>query len=70
MAETEGSAMEDETNFTTNVTSAADTEGEPEEDLCRTGGTGIPSLAFVWVLKVRHRPDNGKLQNMPPTSCY
>ena len=44
MAETEESAMEDENNITSNVTSDADTVAEPQEDLCRKGGTGIPSF--------------------------
>ena len=51
MVETEESAMEDENNVTTNITSDSDTEAEPQEDLCRKGGTGIPSFGFVLGLK-------------------
>ena len=43
--------MEDENNVTSNVTSDADTEAEPQEDLCRTGGTRIPSFGFGLGLK-------------------
>ena len=47
MAEMEESAMENKNNVTSNVTSDADTEAEPQEDLCRKGATGIPSFGFV-----------------------
>ena len=46
MAEMEESAIEDENNITSNVTSDAHTEAEPQEDLCRKGGTRIPSFGF------------------------
>ena len=46
MAETEESAVEDENNLTSNVTSDVATEAEPQQDLCRKGGTGIPSFGF------------------------
>ena len=38
--------MEDENNLTSNVTSDAGTEAEPQEDLCQKGGTRIPSFGF------------------------
>ena len=47
----EESAMEDENNVMSNVTSDADTEAEPQEDLCRKGGTGIPWFGFGLGLK-------------------
>ena len=34
MVEMEETTMEDENNVTSNVTSDADTEAEPQEDLC------------------------------------
>ena len=46
MAETEESAMEDKTVRTSNVTSDADTEAEPQDDLRWKVGTGIPSFDF------------------------
>ena len=51
MAETEESAMEDKNNVTTNVTSDADMEADPQEDSCLKGGTRIPSFGFVLGLK-------------------
>ena len=39
--------MEDENNVTSNVTSGADTEAEPQKDLCRKGELEFHCL--VWV---------------------
>ena len=42
MAETEESAMQDENNITSSVTSDTDREAEPQKIWCRKGGTRIP----------------------------
>ena len=42
MAETEDSAMQDENNITSSVTSDTDGEAEPQKIWCRKGGTRIP----------------------------
>ena len=46
MAETEERAMEDENNVSSNVTSDADTEAEPQEDLVLKRGN---RNSIVWV---------------------
>ena len=60
MAEMEESAMEDENNVTSNVTSDAGTEAEPQEDLVPKRGLKME--------KISYQPDNGNLQNVLPTS--
>ena len=49
MTETEESAMEDKNNITSNITSHADTDAEPQEDLCQKGEPEFHRLALVWV---------------------
>ena len=46
MAETKESAMEDENNMNSNITSDVDTDTEPQKIWCRKGRTGIPSFGF------------------------
>ena len=46
MAETEESAMEDENNMTSDITSDADTEAEPQESELRGNRN---SIVWLWV---------------------
>ena len=50
MTEMEDSAMEDENNFTSNVTADADTEAEPEDDLVPKSGNWN-SIVWLWFKK-------------------
>ena len=50
MVETEERAMEDENNVTSNVTSVADTEAEPQEDLVLKRGSRN-SIVWFWFKK-------------------
>ena len=42
----------------------------PKKICAEKGEPEFHRLALAWDKKVRHRPDNVNLQNMPLTSCY